>query len=392
MPITRADFENLCEVDLQTLLDNEVPEGIHIEYKRELYGGADSEKKEFLKDVSSFANTAGGHIVIGIAATDGVPTELRGLAVGNPDSEQQRFESLLRDRMEPRIVGIRMAPVALKNGLRALAIRIPRSWNLPHAVMHNKARLVFARNSAGAHEASVDEMRAMFLAGATFLDRARDFHRERLKIIHENRGPLSNLSGEGGRVVLHIIPFSAFDSESAVDPARFQGQELTPIWCSGYNQGFNVDGYWTTSGGNGRSGYVQVFRTGIIEAAAGDVRSFTPPRGQLLYAESLEDQVTTKLKSYLSALDRAGVPPPLLVIVGGVRMAGTFVAGTSLSIWMDPLPLPGEVSFPAIRIENYGPLEDYRRALKPIFDAVWNAAGHGRSQSFSADGQWIRRS
>ena len=126
MPITRPDFENLCEADLQTLLDNEAPEGIHIEYKRELYGGTDSEKKEILKDVSSFANTAGGHIVIGIAATDGVPTELRGLAVGNLDSEQQRYESLLRDRMEPRIVGIRMAPVALKNGLRALAIRIPR--------------------------------------------------------------------------------------------------------------------------------------------------------------------------------------------------------------------------------------------------------------------------
>ena len=165
-----------------------------------------------------------------------------------------------------------------------------------------------------------------------------------------------------------------------------------PSYVTQCNQGFNVDGYWTTSGGNGRSGYVQVFRTGIIEAAAGDVRSLTPPRGQLLYAESLEDQVTTKLESYLSALDRAGVPPPLLVIVGGVRMAGTFVAGTSLSIWMDPLPLPGDVSFPAIRIENYGPLEDYRRALKPIFDAVWNAAGYGRSQSFSADGQWIRRS
>ena len=41
MPITRPDFENLCEADLQTLLDNEVPEGIHIEYKRELYGGTE---------------------------------------------------------------------------------------------------------------------------------------------------------------------------------------------------------------------------------------------------------------------------------------------------------------------------------------------------------------
>jgi hypothetical protein len=39
------------EADLQQLCDNEVAEGILIDYKRDLYGRSDQEKKEFLKDV-----------------------------------------------------------------------------------------------------------------------------------------------------------------------------------------------------------------------------------------------------------------------------------------------------------------------------------------------------
>jgi hypothetical protein len=197
MPITRADFENLSEVDLQELVDNVVAEGILLDYKRELYGTSDPEKREFLKDASSFANTAGGHIVIGIAENGGLPTGLTGVD-SDLDAEQQRLESLLRDRIEPRMVGTRMKPVLLSNGRRTLVIRLPKSWNPPHAVLQNKSRLIFARNSAGVHEASVDEMRTMFAAGATLLDRAREFQRSRMAEAHNDKGPFSNFGGEEG--------------------------------------------------------------------------------------------------------------------------------------------------------------------------------------------------
>jgi Schlafen, AlbA_2 len=391
MPLTRSDFENISERDFQTLVENEVGEGITLDYKRELYGASDSDKKEFLKDVSSFANTAGGHIVIGIAEDGGLPTEIVGVDA-DLDAEKLRLENLLRDRLEPRIVGVRITSVALNKGQRALVIRIPKSWNPPHAVLQNKSRLIFARNSAGAHEASVDEMRTMFTAGANLLEQARELQRKRMEIIHSGNGPFSNFNGEGGRMVLHIIPFSAFGSELLLEPTRVHGQDLPPICCSGYNHGYNIDGYWTSSGDGARpAGYVQVFRNGVVESAAGDVRTTNHPRGNVLFAESVENRVANGVRNYMTALAHAEVSPPMLVMLAGVRMHGTIVIGNPNATMVDAHPLPADVQFPSITLDDFGELEDYRRALKPIFDAVWNSAGYPQSQSFDKNGNWAPR-
>jgi Putative DNA-binding domain len=387
MPITRIDFDRLSETELERLRENEVAEGIDLDYKRDLY--AHSDKKEFLKDASSFANTAGGDIIIGMAENGGVPTELVGVD-GNLDRETQRLESLLRDLMEPRIPGIRMRAVPLTNGRRAFVIRIPKSWNPPHAVLHNKSRLVFARNAAGVHEASVDEMRTMFTAGATLSERSREFQRQRMAEVHSGDGPFSNMPGDG-RLVLHIIPFSAFGAENGLDLKRMRGQDLIPIWCSGCNDGYNVDGYWTSSGGNGRGGYVQVFRNGIIESAAGDVRAKTDEGLLVLYAEGVEDNIATKFEKYMSALSHAEVSPPMLVMLAGVRMVGTVVIGKPNAALIAKRPLrKSDLLLPVVTIEDYGGLEDYRQSLRPIFDAVWNAAGYEASRSYRPDGGWAR--
>jgi predicted HTH transcriptional regulator len=184
MTVNRGDLEKITEVDLQELKDNAVGEGISYDYKLALYGNSDTDKKEFLKDASSFANTAGGHILIGIEEDQGLPIAIPGV-VADLDNEKLRLENLLRDKIEPRILGVRMVPVDLTNGNRVLVIRIPKSWNPPHAVLQNKSRLIFARNSAGVHEASVDEMRAMFNAGADLLNRAREFQEMRVAVVHE---------------------------------------------------------------------------------------------------------------------------------------------------------------------------------------------------------------
>jgi hypothetical protein len=386
MSLTRPDLENVSEQDLRTLIENTVGEDIALDYKRELYGPRDQDKKEFLKDVSSFANTAGGHIVIGMAAHKGIATDLVGLTA-DLDDEKLRLESLLRDRLEPRLQGIWMQPVSLRNGRRALVIRISKSWNPPHAVVHNKARLVFARNSSGVHEASIDEMRTMFVAGATLLERAREFQHRRMTEVHTANGPFSNFVREGGRIVLHIIPFSAFASEIALDPRRLDGKYLPPIWCSGYNHGYNIDGYFTISGGGPTSGYVQAFRNGIIESAAGDVRS----KANELYASNVENEVTTKVEKYMAALADAEILPPMVVMLAGVRMHGTIVSP-------DPLPLErtqplgkSDILWPSIILENFGSIDDYRQALKPIFDALWNAAGYLASPSYLSGGRWVSK-
>jgi hypothetical protein len=383
--LTRSDFENLGELDLQTLRENEVGEGMALDYKQALYGAADADKKEFLKDVSSFANTAGGHIVIGVAEDAGLPTQIVGVEA-DLDTEMLRLESLMRDRLEPRIVGVRIKPVPLENGRRALVIRIPKSWNPPHAVLQNKSRLIFARNSAGAHEASIDEMRTMFTAGADLLERAREFQRDRMDRVRTGKLPFKFVR-EGGRLLLHLIPFSAFGSEVLLDPIRVQGQYLPPIWCTGFNPGYNIDGYWTNSDGDKWSGYVQVFRNGIIESAAGDVRSDTNA-GPALFPESVEKQVGFAVNNFMAALANAEISPPMLVMLAAVGMAGTIVMHGIYSTSVPRHLLPSDVHFPSVSIESFGEPGDYFRALKPMFDAVWNAAGYPTSRNFDREGNW----
>ena len=50
-------LNEIVESDIRELKDAGIQEGKTVEYKRELLGTRDDEKREFLADVSSFANT-----------------------------------------------------------------------------------------------------------------------------------------------------------------------------------------------------------------------------------------------------------------------------------------------------------------------------------------------
>ena len=56
-------IEEIVEADLQYLVTSGISEGREIDFKRDLYGSTDADRKEFLNDVSSFANTAEGHLL-----------------------------------------------------------------------------------------------------------------------------------------------------------------------------------------------------------------------------------------------------------------------------------------------------------------------------------------
>jgi len=67
--------------DMQALIDNEVGESKTIEYKSELKIDLGDDRKEFLADITSFANADGGDILFGIKedAKTNLPTELCGI-------------------------------------------------------------------------------------------------------------------------------------------------------------------------------------------------------------------------------------------------------------------------------------------------------------------------
>jgi predicted HTH transcriptional regulator len=104
-------IESISEADLQALVSDGVPEGKVIEYKESLPDNSYDNKKEFLADVSSFSNAAGGHLLLGIEEEAGIPVQICGLPGIDPDAEILRLENMLRDNIEPRIPSLSMRAV-----------------------------------------------------------------------------------------------------------------------------------------------------------------------------------------------------------------------------------------------------------------------------------------
>ncbi|MFC1492299.1 helix-turn-helix domain-containing protein [Nitrospinota bacterium] len=142
-------LEEIEQVDLQNLIDTEVREGTTIDYKREISLDTGDEKREFLADVSSFANAAGGDLVIGMDEENGAPSAYPGLDLPDPDSEILRIENLIRSGIAPRLPGIAIKLILLDGGRFVMVIRIGRSWVSPHRVIFRSHDKFYGRNSGG---------------------------------------------------------------------------------------------------------------------------------------------------------------------------------------------------------------------------------------------------
>ena len=95
MALKHIPVDQIDEGQLQRLLDAQAAETRDIEYKRETYGRTDRDIAEYLADISSFANTAGGDLIIGMSEQNGVPTGFAPLDVA-PDAETARLEEIAR--------------------------------------------------------------------------------------------------------------------------------------------------------------------------------------------------------------------------------------------------------------------------------------------------------
>src|ERR1043166_1533322 len=101
MALIDKQLESITEQDLLDLIANKVREDKRIEFKVALPGNSDKEKKEFLADVSSFANASGGDLIFGMDEQNGVASQLVGLQLTSVEAEILRLENVLRDGLDP---------------------------------------------------------------------------------------------------------------------------------------------------------------------------------------------------------------------------------------------------------------------------------------------------
>ncbi|MDX1963933.1 MAG: ATP-binding protein [Pirellulales bacterium] len=388
-------FDQIQLSDVTQLITLSVAESATLEYKQSLPGDTDEAKKEFLADISAFANARGGDIIFGVKTglndkgqNTGIPQSLVAIEIDSSDQIKQKLENVIRTGIAPRIK-IQIREFTLENdGGFIFLIRVPKSLSAPHMVTYKNSSRFFTRNSAGKHQLDVEEIRSAFLANEAHAERIKRFREERLARIVADETPVLLMSTS--RMVLHIVPIESFINRHRFDLSSAYNQlriSFPLIRNHGNEFRYNIDGFlnFQCEENSPSKGYTQIFSNGTVESVCADVLSSrNGKRG--LASTYYEKQITQTTGHILKGYRELGMTGQVAVSLSLLGCRDSLLA-VNVRLEEGGHPLDRDaVIMQEVVFETS--IQDTRKALKPLFDQLWNAYGYPRSLNFTKDGIW----
>lgn len=382
------NLDDITREDIQLLIENKVQESRFIEYKRDFDISQGDKKKEFLADVSAFANASGGDLIFGISEDKetGLPLETLGVSIENPDEDLRRIENLIRDGISPRLPSVNIRTIEVDNSKSVIVIRIKKSWLSPHRVIYGGHDKFYSRNSKEKYPLDVSELRTAFYTSETVKDKIKRFIEERISRINIGDTPID--LDKNPRVVLHLVPFISFDTSYSYNLSLLtnEAKKTSPIYCSGWNNKINFDGHLSYSVDNNGCSYTQFYKTGIIEA----VNTFLlrPFDKKVIPSLAYERELIISVKQYINYLKNINVDMPIAVFLSLINVKDYIMAvDTSRFFSFGTYPIDRDILItPEVIIDDYNISAE--KILKPCFDSIWNACGWERSMNYDKDGDW----
>lgn len=396
------NIDSVSKADIENLIANKVVESKQLEYKRELPARSDGAKKEFLFDVSSFANASGGDIVFGLEAESvdggsvGYPTAIYPITSDSIDEVKLWMEEVIRSGIEPRLsVQIReISGFGEEGGDCVILMRVPKSFASPHVVKLKGTFKFYSRHSAGKYPLDVDELRSHFLATESQAERIRQFRQGRIGrlMAGETATPLTS----DRLAVLHVVPLGTFLNNtrqpiSSVDPSQF-----APYGSAGQSR-FNLDGrisvFNSGPSTEASDSYCQLFFNGAVETVDAELVSRKTDRDRDDYVGSInsgmvEHKILEAISEYALGFTKLGISGPVAISFTLINCKGVnWLTGSNRVVNPKPVSLDRDVAlFPELIIEN---IDDYERLeVRPLLDSIWNAFGFPYSYNFNNDGTW----
>src|SRR6185312_8967727 len=114
--------------DLQSIVSNAITEGVTLEYKASKIL-SDRESSVICKAVTAFANSTGGHLIIGIESKNGKPLRLDG-GVAGPSQEDWLYQ-IVNVKTYPPVENIEVTEISEASG-SYYVIAVPASVYAPH--------------------------------------------------------------------------------------------------------------------------------------------------------------------------------------------------------------------------------------------------------------------
>jgi len=416
---------DIREEHLQELVDNHVREDKHLDYKETLDIKQPSERKEFCADVSSFANAEGGYIIYGMkkSTTDvGLSSEVCGLQFSDPGKIETQLGNILQTGLDPRLpassVHIHLVPLS-SNKKWVIVIHIQKSFRLPHMV--KESGRFFSRTSTGKSPLDTTELRNAFELSGSLADHIRSFHTERLSRITACEELPAILDENTPKLVLHIIPLSAFNSTVTVNFEVLRCasdwslmQTLYPSDKELDAARFNLDGIAHVFPRpsvplKSRVAYTQVFRRGIIESVfdlsyllPDALQNYGPEKDLKVFSgKKSELALLQGVKRYAQLQQLLGIEPPLFIMVSflGVKNykmlredydGHIFTGGARDKAILEEANIDrANLVIPEVLMDTFDSGNDHiTKVMRPIFDTLWNARGHACSPYYDESGEY----
>jgi len=376
--------------DILALVSNQDEERRTLDFKRELPGNSDADKRELRADVASFANAAGGDLVFGVAESGGVARDVPGLPGTDPDTEIRRIEQAIQSGIDPRIPGVESTTVPIPGKGPVIVVRVQKSWRGPHLVKINDTFRMYGRTSKGKYILDATEIRSAYALSEQIGDRMCRWRDDRLVKILGRETPVG-LADEPC-LVIHLVPVSSLIGGHELSAVRLKEQrnQFAPPDYQATDFHINIDGVVSYIGWQHKAessfAYCQVYRQGMVEGVSAMIVTDEDGRRNVA-SVLLEKMMIQSVSNYLNGLKELGIEPPFAVLSALLDMNGvTLAVGRRQRLIRQGKFDRDVLVLPDVLVESFA--DEVPTIMKPVFDAMWNAAGWEYSFSYTKDGKW----
>lgn len=377
---------------IESLIARLIPESLYVDYKQSLDLESDKAKKDFLIDVTSFANAHGGLLIWGVAEQrdsmgkpTGLPSSAPGFDIPNQDVLRTTIDAMLRDGIDERLPAVELAFVQTRSTLSILLMRINQSPRAPHMVTLGKERRFHRRVNGGNEPMTTPQIRDAVMQSNFTMNRIEHFHNERFATV-------SGLHSINTIWMLHINPLmpriDPIDMASKETISKLKSMRVPYFENHGVDQRHCLEGYQRYfSKGNGQQSHVLLFRDGALEFADHFlVGKQVNGEEHLLNPQHLHNELASCIKEAIRLVSIDLVPFPFVLSLAFSKFRRHFIQVTdSMQFSLDQRYLPkGNLRLPPQVVYDID--SDPYTILKPTLDTLWQAAGFPRCPAFDDDG------